>query len=149
MDMLWPCVRIWRSGQHNKNRTKNKSSMHECCQLFGSACVWQFLSPKPKKAMELALPVSKGCCALRVNFKVFGQDWLGSRLLSLVLFLSWALVVCLSCLSCLTFLSLPVNQLPCPCPTDLKIHGWHRLLRFTVGGGCWYISDHLANQSNG
>jgi len=62
--------------------------MHEYCQLFGSACVWRFLSPKQKKAMEHALPVSKGCCALRVNFKVFGQDWLGSRLLSLVLFLS-------------------------------------------------------------
>jgi len=49
---------------------------------------FKVLSPKQKKAMELALPVSKGYCALRVNFKVFGQDWLGSRLLSLVLFLS-------------------------------------------------------------
>jgi hypothetical protein len=49
---------------------------------------FKVLSPKQKKAMELALPVSKGCCALRVNFKVFGQDWLGSRLLSFVLFLS-------------------------------------------------------------
>jgi len=56
--------------------------------FLGVHAYWQFLSPKQKKAMELALPVSKGCCALRVNFKVFGQDWLGSRLLSFEFFLS-------------------------------------------------------------